>query len=437
MKPLYSCFLFLVLLLAFTSFEANGQFVTAFSTDNSWSAYSHNDVNNDPRPYDVVLSGAWAPAETSTTLPGQCVTSTPLTYPGTPIFAPGRVQCNFGGKGHDEITSYFKKTFTLNGEDNSICHAELTVRADNFFRLYVDGDLVQGTNQYLQYCQTINNVIGWDWHTIYTVDIAPYLDLSLSTHTIVFEVGNCSYINYLAASASIMQELTCIPNPQISYNFTSTDEGSLLTAGGLGSAGCYTHEDWRVYYTPTLGSPYSLLYSVDNSSRIGAARRIELPVGCFWYRIYHRVRYTKCDGSIVQREVLIGPFYFCSNSDGGGGGLAETPETLTENLSGDNLSGLEGNVPSNTVYTHSQLALKAGISVYPNPAQAMVTVAIPDGETAELVRLIDLQGRMVLEQRVQDQQFELDCTLLPSGVYSVQVIYRDGSQAAKKVQIQH
>ncbi|NUO02661.1 MAG: hypothetical protein HUU01_18800, partial [Saprospiraceae bacterium] len=121
--------LFFFILVALTTFKANGQFVTTFTTDNSWSAYSHNDVNNNPRPYDVVLGGAWAPAETSTTLPGQCVTSSPLTYPGTPIFAPGRVQCNFGGKGHDEITSYFKKTFTLNGEDNSICHAVLTVRA--------------------------------------------------------------------------------------------------------------------------------------------------------------------------------------------------------------------------------------------------------------------------------------------------------------------
>ncbi|NUO02191.1 MAG: T9SS type A sorting domain-containing protein, partial [Saprospiraceae bacterium] len=191
------------------------------------------------------------------------------------------------------------------------------------------------------------------------------------------------------------------------------------------------------YYTPTLGSPYSLLYSVDNSTRIGAARQISLPAGCYWYRIYHRVRYTKCDGSIVQREVLIGPFYFCSNSGGGGGGLAETTEVLTENLSGDNLSDLEGDVVSNTPYTHAQLALKAEISVYPNPAQAMVMVAIPDGEIAELVRLIDLQGRIVLEQRVRDQQFELDCTPLPSGVYSVQVIYSDGSQVAKKVQVQH
>ncbi|NUO02192.1 MAG: T9SS type A sorting domain-containing protein [Saprospiraceae bacterium] len=428
----FYCALF-SLLFSLASHRTQAQVSTILSTNSSWEAFSMEDQFLQPFTANEIMGmGFWQPVELSATQPDAC-NGGGLTYPGTPIFSPGNAVC-FGKPEDAFITSFFRKNFELSAGANPLCHATVTVRADDAFRLYVDGTLLPGTSLFA--CGNTGlflNINGVGSNNIFTIDIQPFLNLSLTTHTILFEVINCSLINYLAASVDIAQELTCTPNAQINFNFFTIDSGSFLDISGVGGiAGCYTHEDWRVYVTPNLGSPYTLLYSIDNSTRTGAARRIQLPVGCHWYRIFHRVKYTKCDGTIVQRESFIGPFSFCTPP-----GLVAAPQGVIEAASGEVLTEFSDNISADKPFQATVKPVLPEVSAYPNPASSTLTVAIHEAGAAELVRLIDLQGRTVFEKEAPEQQVEIDCTALPSGIYSIQVIYPERGLFVQKVQILH
>ncbi|NUO02193.1 MAG: T9SS type A sorting domain-containing protein [Saprospiraceae bacterium] len=416
----------------------NSQITTAFTTDETWLGYSEADVRNlTALPYNTIFGGPWGQVVENAALPGQCIL-TNLTHPGPPIFSPGNAICL------DEdaiLTSYFRKDFALLGRNAPLCTATIRVRADNNFRVYVDGTLIlpQFDHSSCGGNWAYEDLSGWNWLTIYTIDIKDYINLALETHTILFEVGNCDYINYLAASITITQELDCTPNPYVNHNFTSTDAGTYLNISGLGLDGCYTHEDWRVYYTPNPNTtPYSLLYSVDNLNAIkrpGAARQIALPEGCNWYRIYHRVRYTKCDGTVVQRETLIGPFYYCTPFNGGG--LAAKEEAKLDDASGVSTSDLQEEETADLPFKANSKQVVPELLAYPNPAHSTLTVVLPDVESAERIRLTDLQGRTVFEQQAPEQHLEIDCSAFPSGIYILHVVYPSRDSAVKKVQISH
>lgn len=421
------------LLFSLASPQAQAQVITTFSTNNSWEAFSIEDQNLVPLNAPTIMGmGFWEPVELSATQPDAC-NGGGISYPGTPIFSPGNAVC-FGKPEDAFITSFFRKNFQLSAGASPLCHATVTVRADDAFRLYVDGTLLPATAAFA--CGNTGlfvNINGAGSTTIFTIDIQPFLDLSLTTHTILFEVFNCSEINYLAASVDIAQELTCTPNPQINFSFFTLDSGSFLDISGVGGgAGCYSHEDWRVYVTPNLGSPFTLLYSIDNSTRTGAARRVELPVGCRWYRIFHRVKYTKCDGTVVRRESLIGPFSFCTPP-----ALVAAPQTIIEAASGEVLSEFSDNISVDKPFQATVKPVLPEVSAYPNPASLTLTVAIQDAAAAESVRLIDLQGRTVFEKQAPEQHVEIDCTAFPSGIYSIQVIYPERGLFVQKVQIIH
>lgn len=423
----------LCLLFSLASHRTQAQVPTTFSTNNSWEAFSIEDQNLIPLEAVTIMGmGFWEPAELSATQPDAC-NGGGLTYPGTPIFSPGNAVC-FGKPEDAFITSFFRKNFQLSAGASPLCHATVTVRADDAFRLYVDGALLPATAAFA--CGNtglFGNINGVGSTTIFTIDIQPFLNLSLTTHTILFEVINCTEINYLAASVDIAQELTCTPNAQINFNFFTIDSGSFLDISGVGgTAGCYTHEDWRVYVAPSLGSPYTLLYSIDNSTRTGAARRVQLPVGCQLYRIFHRVKYTKCDGTVVKRESLIGPFSFCTPP-----GLVAAPQGITEAASGEVFTEFSANVATDQPFQATLKPVLPEVSAYPNPASSTLTVAIQDAAAAESVRLIDLQGRTVFEKQAPEQHVEIDCTALPSGIYSIQVIYPEHGLFVQKVQIFH
>ncbi|NUO02427.1 MAG: T9SS type A sorting domain-containing protein, partial [Saprospiraceae bacterium] len=61
----------------------------------------------------------------------------------------------------------------------------------------------------------------------------------------------------------------------------------------------------------------------------------------------------------------------------------------------------------------------------------------PKGKAADAIRLLDLYGRVVFEQRQVAEQVDLDCSALPAGLYTIQVIFEDRSQSVHKVQISH
>lgn len=67
----------------------------------------------------------------------------------------------------------------------------------------------------------------------------------------------------------------------------------------------------------------------------------------------------------------------------------------------------------------SKVAERAAFSLAPNPTSGLTL--IKNAENASLIRVSDLTGKVVLSQKMQQANAELDLTKLPAGTYLVQV----------------
>ena len=75
----------------------------------------------------------------------------------------------------------------------------------------------------------------------------------------------------------------------------------------------------------------------------------------------------------------------------------------------------------------SAIAMLNAVHVYPNPSTGMVTVELSDGMNSTIVRWIDLDGKMISEDRmngIRERQYDLSAA--PKGIYLLQVISGEG-----------
>ncbi len=72
------------------------------------------------------------------------------------------------------------------------------------------------------------------------------------------------------------------------------------------------------------------------------------------------------------------------------------------------------------------------LELYPNPASTHITVN--SKETLQQVRVLDVRGRMVLEQTLKQVQGDvrLNTNDLPSGIYMLEAITQNGARAVRK-----
>jgi len=75
--------------------------------------------------------------------------------------------------------------------------------------------------------------------------------------------------------------------------------------------------------------------------------------------------------------------------------------------------------------------------VYPNPANDELNVVLPIDAKADLVKVIDLQGKVVFEQRSPEQHLKIDSSNFIAGMYAIRIIYSDGSQSVEQIVITH
>ncbi|WP_367393068.1 T9SS type A sorting domain-containing protein [Lewinella sp. LCG006] len=412
-------------LFVLLSNSLNAQIYTQLITGLDWQSYFINGRLSNASPYSTVINGPWGTVAAPVGMPNNCL-STPISYPATPIFHPEKTSCDSG-----PITTYYKKEFTLEGGENEICAATVTLRADDYSRLYVDGTLVPGFTElgcHWTIIPEMHNLITDDWHDVVTVDIINYLDPGLDTHTVVFEVGNCIYQTYLAATINITQEMSCIPDAQV--NYSSQDGGRVCELTFSGTQNCYTHEDWIVFYTPVIGQPYQKLYEVRGNSRIGAAKMLELPTGCNYYRIYHKVWHTKCDGTIVSHQVLTPIFSICCSSDGGTQLLQNTNDEAESTESYINEFLEKETDPRNQIPI---LSLRNAVGIYPNPTTNDINIRFDEPFTGQ-IKLVDALGRLVNVQTVQETiSTSFDLSAQPIGLYWVITLSGDQQQQFKVV----
>lgn len=75
--------------------------------------------------------------------------------------------------------------------------------------------------------------------------------------------------------------------------------------------------------------------------------------------------------------------------------------------------------------------LSSNIKIYPNPATE--TIYISDAAMGSTVRIYDLQGKMLVQQTVQNTTEQIDLNKIPSGMYLVQLITTDGQKSTARI----
>ena len=74
----------------------------------------------------------------------------------------------------------------------------------------------------------------------------------------------------------------------------------------------------------------------------------------------------------------------------------------------------------------------SGILVYPNPVHQNVIVLLPSsGNVSASLELYALDGRKYLEQMIRLSKTELDLSALPSGMYFLKVLSKEGIMTGK------
>lgn len=111
-------------------------------------------------------------------------------------------------------------------------------------------------------------------------------------------------------------------------------------------------------------------------------------------------------------------------------------EVVTETFSSGDVvltQGMQQPGEAEIIISVQEFALK-GLNVYPNPTSGLLTIDV-EGFEAD-VRLTDLSGKPVKQQRLSALHREMNLSDLPSGTYLLQV-HAQGASAVQRVQLIH
>jgi hypothetical protein len=77
--------------------------------------------------------------------------------------------------------------------------------------------------------------------------------------------------------------------------------------------------------------------------------------------------------------------------------------------------------------------LNNSISVYPNPATSHLTLELQPANTLHniMINMYDLQGKLLLQQPLQQQKTEINISDLSRGLYLLQVTCEEGAVVKK------
>lgn len=92
---------------------------------------------------------------------------------------------------------------------------------------------------------------------------------------------------------------------------------------------------------------------------------------------------------------------------------------------------------SSAVPANQKLAMKYGLSIFPNPSRDVVHVVLNQpGQTAQTgvtLRLVDASGRQVAEKKTMGTETQLDMSGQAAGLYYLRISFSDHEQAAYTV----
>jgi len=74
----------------------------------------------------------------------------------------------------------------------------------------------------------------------------------------------------------------------------------------------------------------------------------------------------------------------------------------------------------------------SAFNLYPNPASEFVNVNVPDGLLDSQVRLVDITGKTIVSQQLNQTIVQLDINLIPAGMYIVEIV-KDGKSYTSRL----
>ena len=74
----------------------------------------------------------------------------------------------------------------------------------------------------------------------------------------------------------------------------------------------------------------------------------------------------------------------------------------------------------------------SAFNLYPNPASEFVNVNIPEGLLDSQIRLMDITGKTIVSQQLNQNIVQLDINLIPAGMYVVEIL-KDGKSYTSRL----
>jgi len=74
----------------------------------------------------------------------------------------------------------------------------------------------------------------------------------------------------------------------------------------------------------------------------------------------------------------------------------------------------------------------SAFNLYPNPASEFVNVNVPEGLLDSQVRLMDITGKTIVSQQLNQTLIQLDINLIPAGIYVVEIL-KDGKSYTSRL----
>ena len=86
-----------------------------------------------------------------------------------------------------------------------------------------------------------------------------------------------------------------------------------------------------------------------------------------------------------------------------------------------------------TTYTSLEVAEATEVMVYPNPAKDFIRIKQASKEKVITVKIISMQGDLVLSQQLNNETSAFDISALASGIYFIQIQFDNGSRTTRKI----
>lgn len=308
-------------------------------------------------------------------------------------------------------------------------NATVTVIPEVTIKISPDVSVCKGANANLTASGGVNYLWSPSSNLSPTVGASVVANPSITTVYSVREANGCS--NTATARINIYQVPVTISGPLVTCSGSPVDLSATVSAGYLWSTGA-TVKSIEVSSAGNYSVTVTNAYGCSNSSSITVAAGSTPTISISGSLLV-------CNGIPTTLSASGGAFYLWSTG--------ATTQTITVSAVGfvsvtvtdvstctnstsimitaDNCTGIE------------ERNLDESLSIYPNPNAGQFTIEINDQlRSGNEIKVYDILGKLIFDEKVNDQKNYIDLSDQPKGVYFVKIYNSDFQVSNKKIAIQ-